>query len=179
MLPRHSLGLVLHRLKTNMPRKAFTVDEANAMIPRLSRVFAQIAEHKHAAHTHHEQLQVLQVLWGDELTRPTNPDHQEYREHKQAIEGAVAAIEGLVQREILEYGLRFPQGGLESGLVDFPTLYEGRWVYLCWQTGESRIVAWHEVDAGFQGRQPLTREHARRMGVEDNPYSVDDSVLDF
>lgn len=162
-----------------MPRKAFTVDEANAMIPRLTRVFEEIEEKKGLAHARHEKLQVLQVLWGDELTRATNPDHQEYKEHKEAIDGAVAAIEALIERAILGRGLRFPQGGLESGLVDFPTLYEGRWVYLCWQVGEPRIAAWHEVDGGFRGRQPLTPEHARRMGVEDNPYGVDDSVLDF
>jgi hypothetical protein len=28
-------------------------------------------------------------------------------------------------------------------------------VYLCWKLGEDRITWWHEVDAGFAGRQPL------------------------
>lgn len=41
------------------------------------------------------------------------------------------------------------------GLLDFPSLREGREVYLCWKHGEERIAFWHDVDAGFRGRQPL------------------------
>jgi hypothetical protein len=42
------------------------------------------------------------------------------------------------------------------GLVDFPTLREGRVVLLCWQLGEGdRIEWWHDVEAGFSGRTPL------------------------
>jgi hypothetical protein len=44
---------------------------------------------------------------------------------------------------------------LERGLVDFPTLIEGREVYLCWEAGESEIGYWHDMDAGYGGRQPL------------------------
>lgn len=47
--------------------------------------------------------------------------------------------------------LRDPQ----RGLVDFPSLREGREVYLCWLKGEEAIRFWHEVDAGFGGRQAL------------------------
>jgi hypothetical protein len=42
-----------------------------------------------------------------------------------------------------------------SGLVDFPSLREGREVYLCWISGEDRIEYWHETDRGFAHRQPL------------------------
>ena len=44
---------------------------------------------------------------------------------------------------------------LEGGLIDFPTIWEGREVYLCWKLGESEVGFWHEVDAGYAGRQPL------------------------
>jgi hypothetical protein len=44
---------------------------------------------------------------------------------------------------------------LERGLVDFPALLEGREVYLCWEAGESEIGYWHDIDAGYGGRQPL------------------------
>jgi len=44
---------------------------------------------------------------------------------------------------------------LELGLVDFPSRREGRVVYLCWQVDEPTIAYWHELDAGYQGRQPL------------------------
>ena len=44
---------------------------------------------------------------------------------------------------------------LESGLIDFPSLREGREVYLCWIDGEDEIGFWHELEAGYAGRQPL------------------------
>jgi hypothetical protein len=42
-----------------------------------------------------------------------------------------------------------------TGLIDFRSLRGGREVYLCWRLGEGEIAWWHELDAGFQGRQPL------------------------
>ena len=41
------------------------------------------------------------------------------------------------------------------GLVDFPAEQDGRPVYLCWRLGEPTVEYWHEVDAGFAGRQRL------------------------
>src|SRR5690349_6279798 len=42
---------------------------------------------------------------------------------------------------------------LAQGLVDFPTLYHGEEVYLCWRKGEARIEHWHGVSEGFDGRK--------------------------
>ena len=44
---------------------------------------------------------------------------------------------------------------INTGLLDFPALHDGHEVYLCWQIGERRIKYWHEIDAGFAGRQPI------------------------
>ena len=44
---------------------------------------------------------------------------------------------------------------LETGLIDFPALREGQEVYLCWKFGEESIEFWHEIDAGFAGRQSI------------------------
>lgn len=44
---------------------------------------------------------------------------------------------------------------MSVGLLDFPSLRDGREVYLCWKYGEDRVAFWHDVDAGFAGRQPL------------------------
>jgi hypothetical protein len=45
--------------------------------------------------------------------------------------------------------------GFDAGLVDFYSLREDRPIFLCWKLGEERITHWHEVDAGFSGRQPI------------------------
>jgi hypothetical protein len=44
---------------------------------------------------------------------------------------------------------------LERGLVDFPSMRDGREVYLCWESGETEIEFWHDIDAGYGGRKPL------------------------
>ena len=44
---------------------------------------------------------------------------------------------------------------INTGLLDFSALRDGREVYLCWQYGEEDIAFWHEVEAGFAGRQPI------------------------
>ena len=44
----------------------------------------------------------------------------------------------------------------ERGLIDFPSLRDGRMVLLCWQMGEGdELEWWHDLDAGFAGRTPL------------------------
>ena len=44
---------------------------------------------------------------------------------------------------------------LDRGLIDFPAVRDDREIYLCWEVGEAEVGFWHEIDAGFAGRQPL------------------------
>lgn len=44
---------------------------------------------------------------------------------------------------------------INTGLLDFPALRDEHEVYLCWQVGENQIEYWHEIEAGFAGRQPI------------------------
>ena len=44
---------------------------------------------------------------------------------------------------------------LATGLCDFPSMREGRPVYLCWRLGEDEVGWWHPRDVGVAGRQPL------------------------
>ena len=61
-------------------------------------------------------------------------------------------LDALVHR-ILETGVQIKDVNL--GLLDFSALRDGREVYLCWKFGEGDIAYWHEVDAGFAGRQSI------------------------
>ena len=61
-------------------------------------------------------------------------------------------LDALLHR-ILETGAQVKD--INTGLLDFPALRNGHEVYLCWKYGEGRIAFWHEVDAGFAGRQPI------------------------
>jgi hypothetical protein len=58
-----------------------------------------------------------------------------------------------ILHRILETGAQVKD--INTGLLDFPALREGHEVYLCWKHGEGQIAFWHEVEAGFAGRQPI------------------------
>jgi hypothetical protein len=47
---------------------------------------------------------------------------------------------------------------INTGLMDFPALHEGREVYLCWRYGEPHVEYWHDIEAGFAGRRPIDWE---------------------
>lgn len=44
---------------------------------------------------------------------------------------------------------------VNSGLIDFPSIRDGQAVFLCWQFGEEKISFWHELETGYDGRQPI------------------------
>ena len=150
-----------------LPNKAFTVDEANAAVPVLEEIFERMDGRRAALFAQHQKLQVLEVMWGEQIRKSENPDHAEFNELRAAFDGSIDALDQFVTQEIRDRGLRFPPGGLESGLIDFPTTYQGRWVFLCWQRGEPQVRYWHEIEAGFRGRQEIAAEHVIAMGKDD------------
>jgi hypothetical protein len=61
---------------------------------------------------------------------------------------------GKLTTELHELGVQLKD--YSRGLIDFPSMKNGRVVLLCWQLGEGdRIEWWHEVEDGFAGRKPL------------------------
>lgn len=152
-----------------MGRRVFTVSEANQLVPRMEDVLSRVREELFHIENRREKLAVLDALWGDQVLQPENPDYGEFTAHHRRMRTAAERIESLVRSEITEQGIRFPAGGLEHGLLDFPTTWEGRWVYLCWRTGEERVAWWHELNGGFAGRNSITDEQARVMGRPDQP----------
>ncbi len=81
---------------------------------------------------------------------------------KSAGNGGNKALSAMIQdferldaliHQILDTGTQIKD--INSGLLDFPAMRNGREVYLCWKYGEDDIAFWHEVEAGFAGRQPI------------------------
>jgi hypothetical protein len=159
-----------------MRRCNFTVGEANSLLPHLREVLGGIQEFREVVGERTDQIKILDVIWGRAIQSPDNPDHGDFEAHRKVIGEAVGEIERLIREEILALGVRFPPGGLDHGLLDFPTKLDGRWVYLCWRLGEPELSAWHEVSDGFVGRKPLTPHLTLRMGrvgSEDAPDEPD------
>ena len=158
-----------------MRRRNFTVGEANALLPHLRDVLEGIQDLREVVGERTDQIKILDVIWGRAIQESENPDHEDFDAHRKEIGRAVSEIERLIREEILGLGVRFPPGGLDHGLLDFPTRLDGRWVYLCWRLGEEELSAWHEVAGGFLGRKPLTPQLSRRMGRVGTEDAADES----
>jgi len=143
---------------------AFSVNEANALLPHVQATLLRIDARMQVLRRRADHVAVLKVLWGERLISPDNPDREELVAHRHAMARARRSIERLVHEHLTERGIRFPPGGIEHGLVDFPSTLDGRWIHLCWQAGEQRVAYWHELTTGYAGRQPITPDLAQRMG---------------
>ena len=162
-----------------MTRHAFTVDEANGMLPDVRATLQEVGELRNAGRISMDKLAILDALWGDLVSQPENPDHKEHAEHRSFLSEVARTIEELIHQQLNGRGIRLPNGGLDHGLLDFPTTLDGRWVYLCWRSDEAEVAHWHELDGGYSGRRLLTVVQRQRMGLQDDPARLDDSALDF
>ena len=122
---------------------------------------------------------MLDALWGNLVLQSANPDHEGYTQHRHSLAECHRAIEGLIEERLVGRNIRFPVGGLEQGLVDFPTTLDSRRVYLCWQSDEPRVAYWHEVSGGYAGRRRITTGQKQRLGRSDDPARRHNSELDF
>lgn len=130
-----------------MPR-LFTVEEANALVPRIDALFARYLKTREETRPIREQLaHVEQNGYSNGVDLATK-----LRELRRQLEAKDGELNAPLQ-EIAAMGCEIKDP--DQGLVDFPSLREGRVVYLCWKLGEDRIRFWHETTAGFAGRQPL------------------------
>lgn len=135
-----------------MPRY-FTLLEAESHLPEVERILQKLRDHK-GSYDHSEQelgaITQRVALAGGML--PPRERIAELRAHKDAsAKGLKRAVE-----QLEEIGCLLKD--FEIGLVDFPTLYRGQEVYLCWKQGESGITFWHRIQDGFAGRKPIDSE---------------------
>ncbi len=129
------------------PRR-FTLDEANALLPRLSDILPQMQESK----VKHDRLREKAAEYAHRMSSNGHVIEKELNETRQELEQAATALNGLIKR-VQELGCEVRD--VDQGLIDFRTLREGREVYLCWKLGEPDVRWWHELETGFAGRRPL------------------------
>ncbi len=121
--------------------KYFTVAEANAALPLVKRIAKDIVEQRRQVMAYHAQLQEGDL-----------PDLERDR-LESARSQATDKLNNLAN-ELTDIGCELKDW--EGGLVDFPARMDRRDVCLCWKLGEEQITKWHEVYAGFAGREPIT-----------------------
>jgi hypothetical protein len=134
--------------KTN--RKYFTAERANAMLPLVRAIVKDLAELSRDVVDRRDR---LAHLLAGRNGQSTDVYSEELMQIEEELEKDGRRLRDYVE-ELTKLGLE-PKNGQE-GLVDFPTLIDGREAYLCWKLDEPEVLYWHEMDAGFAGRQPLT-----------------------
>jgi hypothetical protein len=124
--------------------KLFTVQEANALLPDVRIIVGKIQR----AHRKLSQFR-------DEAKKAAEAAEQGGGGMAEGVAYAAVLTELMMRVSELE-ALGVQLKDFERGLIDFPSMRDGRVVLLCWQLGEGdELEWWHDVDAGFAGRTPL------------------------
>ena len=132
--------------------RLFTLPEAENLLPSIDRLIrtavAQKAEYQEVEIELQAIAQRVMESGGMNLDRDAVASFRQRRDRAaEAIQQALDAIQ--------ETGCQVKD--LDIGLVDFPTLFRGEHVYLCWRMGETSIRYWHG-DEGFRGRKEIDQE---------------------
>ena len=146
------------------PAKLFTIEQANTMLPLVKAITSDLASLAGEVMERRHRLAVLTA--GREL-KAGDPYAEELAQTETDLEKDIVRIQEFIA-ELRALGVE-PKGAME-GLVDFPSQMDGRIVYLCWRLGEPEVLHWHELEAGFSGRQSLT------AGSVSEGYGGDDSL---
>ncbi len=131
--------------------RLFTLAEARATLPRLEPLLRDVQDAKETVLDVQALIQSVRrsgTTDGDAIHSDTTP--------------LEAQLRGLAQRmrrtlgEITEIGVVIKD--IDRGLVDWVAMRDGHRVYICWELGEAEIGWWHEIAAGFAGRQAIVTE---------------------
>lgn len=121
-------------------RKRFTLLEANRALPLVKRIATDVVRtHTEARHLHSQLARKL--------------DRAVRLDIESQLDRVVTTLQSYVD-ELTDIGVDLKD--YQLGLVDFISSHQGREVCLCWKLGEERITHWHELDQGFQSRQPVS-----------------------
>ncbi len=134
-----------------MPRY-FTLAEARAALPLVSPIIREAVLAKSRFTEAEKALQDLsrRILMMGGINVDTSVAESwksQYDSSGQTLKSALERIEamGILVKD------------LDIGLIDFPTLFHGQEVYLCWRMDEDNIGHWHGVHEGFKGRRPIDK----------------------
>ncbi len=143
--------------------KYFTRDQAERVLPKVERIIREALFLKTEFQESDEELRAttreIMMRGGMMMDREKVLKIRERRDSSAAkLNAALEAVhdEGCQVKD------------LDIGLLDFPTLYQGQEVLLCWRLGEPRIEFWHGVEEGFRGRKPIDEDFLKEHRGDDD-----------
>jgi hypothetical protein len=138
--------------------KLFTLAQAQSLIPRVDRLLreaialkSEFVQAERALQSFSERITLMggMIVDRDRFLQAKTRRQSEAERLRNAIE------------QLQDLGCLVKD--LDTGLVDFPTLFRGQEVYLCWKLGEPSIEFWHGVDQGFRGRKAIDRDFSDHL----------------
>jgi hypothetical protein len=129
-------------------RKYFTLEEANKALPLVRMIVTDLVHQYRVVEDLQERLSMVTT---DRRRRSPDPYSEELAQSHAELEAEQAKLTAYFE-ELKELGVEFKG---QDGLCDFYSRRDGRDVFLCWRLGEPEVSYWHDLDAGFAGRQPL------------------------
>lgn len=130
-----------------MPRKLFSLQEANHLIPHMESELKSI-------HWYRRDFKILHNEWKSLHTFFNHEQHSPLNERIFLIEAKLEFLHHLAEQGIENI---HRQGALildvDRGLVDFPGLLEDEIVYFCWQKGETAVMYYHFINESYSKRR--------------------------
>jgi hypothetical protein len=132
--------------------KMLTVQEANALLPRIHLILKSLREQRNVILRTQAQIEIEEMTGTDPkgelspagkaaVSKLMETFHYQTRQFEEKLE------------ELFQMGAHLKD--LDSGLVDFYSRRGSEIVFLCWKEGEAEIRHWHSLQGGFQNRQPI------------------------
>jgi len=121
--------------------KHYSIEEARALLPLIRQWLSELDARQKQLHTLDERVAALLAGGNDAGGEPVNQLIKTLAQCQQFLQE-------FRRRQIQVKDLR-------RGLLDFPAVRDGREVFLCWEKDEEDIEFWHDLEAGYGGRERL------------------------
>lgn len=136
----------------------FSVAEANAMIGDLERAFGRMLQMK-------AQLREVYTRLEEVGYAPARDEFDHFPDDAPSgVINDLSTLRTLIDAITAEVGALDEAGcmvkDIDEGIADWRARKGGREVLLCWKLGEKEVAHWHEIDAGFTGRRPVSELEA-------------------
>jgi hypothetical protein len=139
-----------------MPRY-FTLGESEKLLPKVERALRDAvfhkAEYQRADQELDSSIRHIRTSGGAQVNRG------EYLASRARRDTSAAALKEALEK-IEQTGALVKD--LDTGLIDFLSMYRGQEVCLCWKLGEDSIQFWHGTDEGFRGRKPIDEDFVKK-----------------
>lgn len=129
--------------------KLFTPDEANALIPFLEEKILQLRAFRNLLASMEIEIDALELITEKDADGKSSRLEQKVATYYQKVDDFYGIVEAIHERGCL-------MKDVDLGLVDFYMMHEGKVVFLCWKSGETKAGHWHEIHGGFIHRKPLS-----------------------